>query len=37
MIIVVHRLTTIRNGDKIYEIRKRRAVKKDKAEVFKNV
>ncbi len=37
MIIVAHRLTTIRNCDSIYEINGGRAVKRDKAEVLKNI
>lgn len=34
MIIVAHRLTTIRNCDKIYEIKDGKAVEKDKKEVL---
>jgi ABC-type multidrug transport system fused ATPase/permease subunit len=37
MIIVAHRLSTIRNCDKIYEIKDGLAVKRDKAEVLGNV
>lgn len=36
LIIVAHRLTTIRNCDKIYEIKDGKAVLRDKKEVFKN-
>lgn len=36
LIIVAHRLTTIRNCDKIYEIKGGKAVLRDKKEVFQN-
>jgi len=37
LIIVAHRLTTIRNCDKIYEIKKGKAILRDKAEVFAEI
>ncbi|MCR5304698.1 MAG: ABC transporter ATP-binding protein/permease, partial [Lachnospiraceae bacterium] len=35
MVIVAHRLTTIKNCDRIYEIRKGEAIERDKKELFK--
>lgn len=37
LIIVAHRLTTIRNCDKIYEVKDGRAIERDKKEVFEEV
>jgi ABC-type multidrug transport system fused ATPase/permease subunit len=37
MIIVAHRLTTIRNCDTIYEVKDGHAIERDKAEVLGNV
>lgn len=34
MVIVAHRLTTIRNCDSIYEVKEGRAIRRDKSEVF---
>ena len=34
MVIVAHRLTTIRNCDSIYEVKEGKAIRRDKSEVF---
>ena len=36
LIIVAHRLTTIRNCDKIYEIKEGKAIEKKKSDIFNN-
>ena len=37
MVIIAHRLTTIRNSDEIYEIVDGKAIYRDKSEVLSNI
>ena len=36
LIIVAHRLTTVRNCDVIYEVKNKNIIKRDKGEVLRN-